>query len=80
MIVLELAELINKKNNNKNEQKIQLSMAINFMCITDREKTRTFYANSDNEEIRYSDDANNKINPHMHKLGSPGPTHYIFGD
>ena len=54
----ELVDLINKKDNKK-KQKIQLSMRVNFMCITDKEKTRTFYVNSDNEEIRSSDDTNN---------------------
>ena len=24
-------------------KKIQLSMGVNFMCVTDKEKTRTFY-------------------------------------
>ena len=43
MIILYLAELINKKKNNSSEYKIQLSMGINFMSITDKEKTRTFY-------------------------------------
>ena len=59
MIMPELVDLINKKDNNKKKQKIQLSMRVNFMCITDKEKTRTFYVNSDNEEIRSSDDTNN---------------------
>ena len=54
----ELVDLINKKDNKK-KQKIQLSMRVNFMCITDKEKTRTFYVNSDNEEIRSSDDTSN---------------------
>ena len=59
MIMPELVDLINKKDNNKKKQKIQLSMRVNFMCITDKEKTRTFYVNSDNEKIRSSDDTNN---------------------
>ena len=39
----ELVDLINKKDNNNKKQKIQLSMRVNFMCITDKEKTRTFF-------------------------------------
>ena len=46
-----LAELVNKKENNKDEYKIQLSMGVNFMCITDKEKTRTFHVKSDNEKL-----------------------------
>ena len=26
-------------------------MGVNFMCITDKEKTRTFYVKSDDKEI-----------------------------
>ena len=59
MIMPELVDLINKKDNNKKKQKIQLSMRVNFMCITDKEKTRIFYVNSDNEKIRSSDDTSN---------------------
>ena len=51
MIIPHLAELINKKKNNKDEYEIQLSMGVNFMCITDKEKTRTFYVKSDDKEI-----------------------------
>ena len=32
------------------------------MCITNREKSRTFYVNSDNEEIRSADNTNDAIN------------------
>ena len=51
MITPKLVELIDKKKN-KNEQKIQLSMGLNFMHTTDRDKNRTFYVKSDNVEIR----------------------------
>ena len=62
-IMPELTELINeKKNNNKNEQKIQLSMGVNFMHNTDREKkSRTFYVKSDNVIIRSGDNPNEII-------------------
>ena len=50
-LTLELVELINeKKNNNKNEQKIQLIMAVNFKHTTDN-SMRTFHIKSDNVEI-----------------------------
>ena len=41
-----------KKKNNSNEHKLELSMVVNFMCITDKEKTRTFHVKNDNAEIR----------------------------
>ena len=62
MIIPYLAELINKKKNNSSEHKIQLSMGINFMSITDKEKIRTFYVKSDNKEIILGNDTNNIIN------------------
>ena len=52
----ELAELINeKKNSNKNEQKIHLSMGVNFQHTIDTNKNRTFHVRSDNVTIRSSD-------------------------
>ena len=39
MITPHLTKLINERKNNMNEQKIQLSMGVSFMCITDSEKT-----------------------------------------
>ena len=60
MIIPELTKLISNEKNN-NELKIQLSMGINFMHATDRDKNRTFHVKSDNVEIRLSDDANNII-------------------
>ena len=61
-IIPQLTELINKKKNNHNEQKIQLSMGVNFMCVIDKEKTRTFHVKSDNEDIRIGNDTSNIIN------------------
>ena len=61
-IMPHLTDLINGKKNNDNEQKIQLSMDINFMCVTDKEKTRTFHEKSDNEDIRLGNDTSNIIN------------------
>ena len=52
MIIPYLTELINEKKNNSNERKLELSMVVNFMCITDKEKSRTFHVKSDNAEIR----------------------------
>ena len=62
MIIPYLAELINERKNDNNEYKIQLSMGVNFMCITDKEKTRTFYVKSDNKEIRLGNSTSNTIN------------------
>ena len=62
MIIPHLAELINKKKNNKDEYKIQLSMDVNFMCITDKEKTRTFYVENDDKEIILGNNTNDFIN------------------
>ena len=42
MIIPYLAELINERKNNNNEYKIQLSVGVNFMCITDKEKNSYF--------------------------------------
>ena len=61
MIIPHLTKLINERKNNKNEQKIQLSMGVSFMCITDSEKTGSFYVNSNNEEIRIGDNTNDII-------------------
>ena len=63
MISPELTKLINKrKNNNSNEQKVQLSMGINFMNINDKEKSRTFHVKSDNAEITQATDTSDVIN------------------
>ena len=62
MIIPQLTKLIDETKNNNNEQNIQLSMGVNFMCVTDKEKTRTFYVKSDNEDIRLGNDTSNIIN------------------
>ena len=62
MIIPQLTKLLDEKKNNNNEQNIQLSMGVNFMCVTDKEKTRTFYVKSDNEDIRLGNDTSNIIN------------------
>ena len=63
MIIPQLTKLINeRKNNNKNEQKTQLIIGINFINITNKEITHTFYVRSDNEEIILSDDTSDIIN------------------
>ena len=62
MIIPQLTKLIDEKKNNNNEQNIQLSIGVNFMCVTDKEKTRTFYVKSDNEDIRLGNDTSNIIN------------------
>ena len=62
MIIPQLTKLIDEKKDNNNEQNIQLSMGVNFMCVTDKEKTRTFYVKSDNEDIRLGNDTSNIIN------------------
>ena len=61
MIIPYLTELINEKKNNSIEHKIQLSMSVSFMCIADKEKTRTFHVKSDNVEIRLSNDTSEII-------------------
>ena len=63
MILPELTKLINKrKNNNSNEQKVQLSMGINFMNINDKEKSHTFHVKSHNAEITQATDTSDVIN------------------
>ena len=50
-----------KKNNNKNEQKIQLNISVHFMHTTDKEKSRTFHIKSDNIEITSGSNTDNDI-------------------
>ena len=50
--MLGLADLINKKNNNRVEWKIQLNMCVNFISTNDTGEIRLFYVLSNNEEIR----------------------------
>ena len=58
-----LAKLIDeRKNSNKKEQKVQLSMGVNFMCITDKEKYHSFHVKSDNEEFILGSYASDIIN------------------
>ena len=71
MIIPYLAELINERKNDNNEYKIQLGMGVNFMCIIDQQKTRTFYVKSDNKEIRLGNGTSNIINElinHFHLI------------
>ena len=56
-----LTELINERKNNNNEYKIQLGMGVNLMCVTDKDKTRTFHVKSNNEEIRLGNDISDII-------------------
>ena len=60
-ITPELAELINEKTNNENEQKFQLTVGINVIHTTDGEKSRTFHVKSDNVVIRQGSDTNDII-------------------
>ena len=46
-----LADLMNKKKNDRVECKIQLNMGVNFISTNDTGEIRTFYVRSDNEEI-----------------------------
>ena len=63
MIIPQPTELINKrKNKKKNEQDVQLSVGVNFINITNRENTRTFYVKSDNVEIMLGSDTFDLIN------------------
>ena len=55
-----LVELINNKKNN-DEQKIQLTMAVNFMYTIDINKPGTFYVKSDDVEIAQGSNTNNII-------------------
>ena len=51
-ITPEIAELIRNKSTNQNEQKMQLTMNINFMHTIDPNKNRILNVKSDNVEIR----------------------------
>ena len=50
----------NKKNTG-NEWKIQINMGVNFISSNDTGQIRTFYVNSDNEEIRLGNEADEII-------------------
>ena len=61
-ITPELVEkIIERKNRSKNEQKIQLSMGVNFIHTIDREKSPAFHVKSDYVEIRSSSDTNDVV-------------------
>ena len=47
-----LADLIDKKKNDRVKCKIQLNMGVNFISTNDTGEIRTFYVSSNNEEIR----------------------------
>ena len=52
MVIPGLADLINKKKDDRVECKINLNMGINFLSTNDTGEIRTFYVPSHNEEIR----------------------------
>ena len=60
-VIASLANLVNNKENDRAEWKIQLNMALNFISTDDTGKNRTFYVHSDNEEIRLGNEADNII-------------------
>ena len=60
-ITPEIAELIRNKSTNQNEQKMQLTMNINFMHTTDPNKNRNFYVKSDNVQIRPGSNINDAL-------------------
>ena len=63
--MLHLADLINEQKNNgdgSNESKIQLNMGVNFISSNDTGEIRTFYVQSDNEEIRSGNETIDIIN------------------
>ena len=65
MIIPYLIDLINKQKNNRDgsdKWKIQLNMGVNVILSNDTEEIRTFYANSDNEEIRLGNETVEIIN------------------
>ena len=54
MIMPYVSDLINEQKNNRdvsNESKIQLNIGVNFISSNNTGEIRTFYVNSDNEEI-----------------------------
>ena len=65
MIMPYLSDLINEQKNNRdgsNKWKIQLNMGVNFISSNDTGEIRTFYVNSDNEEIRSGNETVEIIN------------------
>ena len=61
MITPGIVELIRNKTTNQNQQKMQLTMNINFMHTTDPNKNRNFYVKSDNVEIRPGSNINDVL-------------------
>ena len=57
-----LADLIDKKKNDRVECKIQLNMGVNFISTNDIGEIRTYYVLSDNEEIILGNKTNDIIN------------------
>ena len=57
-----LADLTNKKKNDRVECKIQLNMGVNFISTNDTGEIRTLYVNSNNEEIRLGNETYGIIN------------------
>ena len=65
MIVPYLSDLINDHKNirkESNEWKIQLNVSVNFISCNDTGEIRTFFAWSDNEEIRSGNETDDIIN------------------
>ena len=56
MVIPGLADLINKKKNDRVKCKTQLTMGVNFISTNDTGEIRTFYVRSDNEEIRWGNE------------------------
>ena len=52
MVMPGLADLINKKKDDRVKCKIQLNMGVNFLSTNDTGEIRAFYVRSENEEIR----------------------------
>ena len=61
MVIPGLADLINKKKNDRVKCKIQLTMGVNFISTNDTGEIRTFYVRNDNKEIRSGNDTSEII-------------------
>ena len=59
--MLGLADIINKKKDDRVECKIQLIMGVNFISTNDTGEIRTFYVRSDSEEIRSGNETSETI-------------------
>ena len=60
-IITPLTNLINKKKNDLNKYKIQLSIGINFISIDDTEEIITSYVRSDVKKFKSDSDISNII-------------------